>query len=281
MHTVWKGAISFGLVNIPIKLYKATETSGVPLRQLHKTCHTPIQYKKFCPQCEVDVDKDDIEKGYEFEKDSFVPVDETMLQKEKGNDTSKTADIQQFVSLKDIDPIYFDASYFIGPDASGQKPYALLFEALKATSKAGIAIITIRQKEHLALIRSYDAGLLMETMHFPEAIRSVDSVPNMPKKVDIQPKEQKTAEALIDQLSTTWNPEEYSNTAEEALLDRIAKQASAIKAPSKASTKGSSMDDLMKTLQASIDQSKPAKQKQKKQRTSEKVTKDKGSKKAK
>src|SRR5690625_53056 len=156
MHTMWKGTISFGLVNIPVKLHSATEDKDVKLRNLHKECHSPIKYEKVCPVCDKEVEQDDIVKGYEYTKNKFVVLEEEDLQALKEENEDKSVEIVDFVKLEEIDPIYFNRSYYLSPNDGGVKAYALLREALNDTGKIGVAKITIRSKEHLAVLRVYN-----------------------------------------------------------------------------------------------------------------------------
>ena len=152
MHTVWKGSISFGLVNIPIKLHAATENKDIKLRQLHKECNSPINYQKVCPICDKEVKSEDIVKAYEYSKNKFVTLDEEELENLRKENEEKAVEIIEFVKLEEIDPIYFERSYFMAPDSGGGKAYALLRKALSDSGKIGVAKIIIRSKEQLAVV---------------------------------------------------------------------------------------------------------------------------------
>jgi DNA end-binding protein Ku len=136
MHTMWKGAISFGLVNIPIKLFAATENKDIKMRYLHEKCHTPVQYEKICPSCEETVDSKEIVKGYEYEPGKFVVVEKEELEDLAGN-SDKSIEIIDFIQLEEIDPIFYNRSYFIGPGENGTKSFALLKKAMEDTNKIG------------------------------------------------------------------------------------------------------------------------------------------------
>lgn len=260
IHTMWKGTISFGLVNIPIKLHAATENKDVRLRQLHKECKTPINYLKVCPNCDAEVEPNDIVKAYEYAKNKFVELDEEELASLKKEQEDKAVEIIDFVKLQEIDPIYFDKSYYMSPGDGGGKAYTLLREALAESEKIGVAKIIIRAKEHLAVIRVYKNTLLMETIHFPDEVRAVDQVPNVPEKVDVTKKEVDTALLLIDQLTTTFDPDKYEDDYRQALMEMIenkkaGKQTVTAKEKEPAA---SNVTDLMEALQASIDKTKKA-----------------------
>lgn len=261
MHTVWKGSISFGLVNIPIKLHAATENKDIKLRQLHKECHTPIQYQKICPGCQQEVKNEDIVKAYEYEKNKFVILDEEDLEKLKKENEAKAVEIIDFVQLEEIDPIYFERSYFIAPGDGGAKAYALLREALLKSGKIGVAKIIIRSKEQLAVVRVYKNTLLMETIHFPDEVRKVDDVPNTPSDQELSKKEVDTALLLIDQLTTSFDPTKYEDDYRTALMELIEEKRTGKQTvnPKEQEAPASNVTDLMSALQASIDKTKKKK----------------------
>ncbi|NLY79852.1 MAG: Ku protein [Lysinibacillus sp.] len=267
MHTVWKGSISFGLVNIPVKLHAATENKDVKLRQLHKECHSPINYRKVCPVCDIEVKNEDIVRAYEYSKNKFVVLDDEELERLKKENEEKAVEILEFVKLEEIDPIYFERSYFLSPDSGGLKAYALLRQALKDSGKIGVAKITIRSKEQLAVVRVFEDTLLMETIHFPDEVRKTADVPNIPSEEKVVKKELDTALMLIDQLTVKFEPEKYSDDYRTALLELIEqkKKGETVTAAEKDPAIPSDMTDLMSALQASLDKTKkkPATRKRK------------------
>ncbi|MFE7151903.1 non-homologous end joining protein Ku, partial [Heyndrickxia sporothermodurans] len=221
MHTIWKGSISFGLVNIPIKLHAATEDKDIKLRSLHKKCHTPIKYEKICPVCETELAMDDIVKGYEITKGKFIILDESELNELKKATEEKAVEIIDFIKIEEIDPIYFNRSYYMSPNEGGMKAYGLLRKALLETEKAGLAKIIMRSKEQLAIIRVYENTLLMETIHFPDEVRNVGDVPNVPADDQVSKKEIDTAILLIEQLTTKFEPEKYTDEYRTKLMELI------------------------------------------------------------
>ncbi|TDL31315.1 Ku protein [Jeotgalibacillus sp. S-D1] len=263
MHTVWKGSISFGLVNIPVKLHTATENKDIKLRQLHKECHAPINYKKVCSGCEKEVENDDIVKAYEYSKNKFVVLDDEELEKLKKENEDKAVEIIDFVKLEEIDPIYFEKSYFMAPDTGGSKAYSLLKKALEDSGKIGVAKIIIRSKEQLAVVRVYNDTLVMETIHFPDEVRSSKDVPNVPEDANVVKKELDTALLLIDQLTTTFEPEKYTDDYRTALMELIEQKKTGKKtvtaAERKQPTTASNVTELMAALQASVDKTKKKK----------------------
>lgn len=257
MHTMWKGSISFGLVNIPIKLYAATEDKDIKLRTLHKKCHSPIQYKKKCPNCDEEVKADEIVKGYEYVKGKYVVLTDDELKELKDEHEDKTVEIIDFVKMEDIDPIYFNRPYFLGPGENGGKAYGLLREALTKSGKIGIAEITIRSKQQLAMIRVYQNCLVMETVHYPDEVRNVKEVPSVPENVEIGEKELDTAIMLIDQLTTTFEPEKYKDDYRLALQDLIERKVNQDEGKTPIETAPrQNVVDLMSALQASIEKTK-------------------------
>ncbi|QUG41598.1 Ku protein [Psychrobacillus sp. INOP01] len=262
MHTVWKGSISFGLVNIPIKLHAATENKDIKLRQLHKECHTPISYAKVCEGCKQEVKNEDIVKAYEYSKNKFVILDEEELEKLKKENEDKAVEIIDFVKLEEIDPIYFERSYFMAPDSGGGKAYSLLREALHESGKIGVAKIMIRSKEQLAIVRVYKETLIMETIHFPDEVRSTADVPNIPAEQTVVKKELDTALMLVDQLTTEFEPEKYTDDYRTSLMELIEEKKAGnnvVTTSEKQTELPSNVTDLMSALQASLDKTKKKK----------------------
>jgi DNA end-binding protein Ku len=256
MHTMWKGAISFGLVNIPIKLYSATEDKDIKMRYLHKECHNPIKYEKVCPVCEEEVKPDEIIKGYEYEQGKFVEIDKAELD-EIVSEGNKTIEIVDFVDLKEIDPIFFNRSYYVGPNENGEKPYSLLKYAMEKSGKIGIAKITIRTKQHLAVVRVYKNGLVLETIFFPDEVRNAEHVPGLPEKMELNEKEVEMAEQLIEQLTTAFDPEKYTDNYRSQLMQLIQGKISGEEFKISKDKPKANVVDLMDALQASLNQSTP------------------------
>jgi DNA end-binding protein Ku len=255
MHTMWKGAISFGLVNIPIKLYAATEDKDIKMRYLHKECHNPIKYEKKCPVCNEEVKPEEIIKGYEYEPGKFVEIEKSELDK-LTSEANKAIEIIDFVDLKEIDPIFFNRSYYVGPNENGEKPFTLLKQAMENTGKIGLAKITIRSKQHLAVVRVYKNGLVLETIYFPDEVRNIDQVPNIPENVNIDEKEIKMAEQLIEQLTTEFEPSKYTDDYRNQLMNLIQSKITGEEVTVVKDKPKANVVDLMDALQASLDQSK-------------------------
>ena len=275
MHTMWKGTISFGLVNIPVKLHSATENKDIPLKNLHKECQSPIKYEKVCPACDKEVTNDDIVKGFEYTTNKFVILEDEDLQSIRDEKQEKSVEIMDFIDLKEIDPIYFDRTYFLSPNEGGGKAYTLLREALKETKKIGLAKITIRSKEHLAVVRFYENTLVMETIHWPDEVRDYKDVPNVPEETELVEKELETAKLLIEQLTTAFEPTKYKDEYRSALLELIEqkKQGKEV-ATAKEPKKKDNVTDLMEALEKSLKKTakKPTAKKQTRKRKTAKKT---------
>lgn len=260
MHTVWKGSISFGLVNIPVKLFSAVEDRDIKFRQFHKECKSPIKYKKVA-ECDDDVTNDEIIKVYESPNGRFIEITEDEIKKLKEEQEQKQVAIIDFVKLTEIDPIYYDKTYYIGADSGGSKPYALLSEILKKSKKIGIAKITIRSKERLAAIRPHKNMLLIETLHFPDEVRDAKDAPiGVSNQTTVSEKEFEIGMMLIEQLTTTFDPTKYTDTyrtALEKLIQEKMEKNEYISTPDKpADDERNNVVDLMTALQASIDKTK-------------------------
>ncbi|GGD01203.1 non-homologous end joining protein Ku [Pontibacillus salipaludis] len=271
MHTMWKGTISFGLVNIPVKLHSATENKDISLRQLHEECKSPIEYERTCPVCEREVEKEEIVKAYEYAKNKFVVLDDEELEELRKEQTDKAVEIMDFVKLSDIDPIYFEKSYYLSPDEGGTKAYSLLRQTLLDTEKIGVAKIIIRSKEQLAMVRVYENTLVMETIHYPDEVRDVKEVPNVPEETELGKKELETAKTLVEQLTSDFDPEQYKDDYRQALLDLIeAKKNNEDISTAEPKPTPDNVTDLMEALEKSLDKNQ---KKTKKKATKKKSTK--------
>lgn len=254
MHTVWKGAISFGLVHVPVKMFTATEDKDIHLRYIHKPCGTPIAYTRSCPHCQREAEWEEITRGYEYEKGRFVLFEADELDAIKPENT-RTIQILDFVDLTEIDPIYFQKAYYLSPDQAGAGAYNLLLEAMRQSGKIGIAKIAIRSKSSLAAIRAVENCICMETMFYPDEIRSLQLVPNLPAQTAVNERELNMAKMLIDQLSAAFDPEKYTDdyriALQEAIQRKIAgKGVDVVTAPAAERT---NVIDLMAALQASLE----------------------------
>lgn len=252
MRAMWKGAISFGLVNIPIKMYSAVESKSIKFRQLHKECMNPIKYEKKCPVCNKELEEEDIVRGYEYEKGKFVVIEDKDLEKIP-DETSKAIEIIDFVNLEEIDPIFFDRSYYLSPEGTGNKAYILLRKAMEETGKIAIARIVIRSKQNLACVRLYnEEHLIMETMFFPEEVRDIKELPPAPE-AKLHENEVKMAVQLISSLSEEFNPEKYTDEYRKALMELIQSKITGEEVAVPIYKDKGKVIDLMEALRASIE----------------------------
>jgi len=252
VRTLWKGAVSFGLVNIPIKMYVATERKDIKFNYLHKECMSPIQYRKYCPNCNREIASEEIVRGYEYQKGNFVVINEEDLERIPLEST-KTIDILDFVDLAQVDPIYFDKTYYLEPSQGGEKAYTLLIEAMTQTSKVAIAKVIIRSKQTLAALRVKDQVLLMETIFWPDEIRSPSALDLGVDRVKLHDNEIKMAVSLIENLSTDFEPTKYQDEHRQALWELIESKivGKEVVAAAPAADRGNVVD-LMEALKASV-----------------------------
>ncbi|MCY9510544.1 Ku protein [Paenibacillus larvae] len=257
MHTLWKGAISFGLVHVPVKMFSATEAKDISMRYLHRRCNTPLSYVRKCSTCETEVEWAEIVKGYEYEPGRFVLFEKDELEKIAG-EVNKEIKILDFVNLTDIDPIYFQKTYYLSPGDTGAGAYNLLLESMRQSGKIGIAKVSIRSKSSLAAIRVIENCIAMETIFYPDEIRPIQQVPNLPEAVSVNDKELEMAKMLIEQLSTPFDPEKYNDDYRHALMDAIQQKVSGQEIQAAPEQPKTNVIDLMSALQASLEAVKPA-----------------------
>ncbi|GAV24909.1 Ku protein [Carboxydothermus islandicus] len=223
MRPIWKGFIAFGLVSIPVKLYPATESKSITFSLIHQNCGGPIHYKKYCNTCNREVSPEEIIKGYEFSRGQFVTFTEEELEalpKLKG----RKIEILDFVNLAEVDPIYLQKSYYLTPSEGGEKPYALLMQALKDSKKIAIAKMVLRTKENIAMVRVFKEKVLtVSTIFYPDEIRKFE-IMEIPEAIPVEERELSLAKMLIDSLTTPFNPEKYKDTYREALMEVIEKK---------------------------------------------------------
>jgi DNA end-binding protein Ku len=275
MKALWTGAVTFGLVNIPVRLYSAVEEKSLKFHMLHEADGGRIRYQRVCSTCGKEVAWDEIVKGYEYAKDHYVQFDDDELQA-LDIDSIKAIDVVNFVPLEDIDPIYYAKTYYVVPEPSGLKAYRLLQQALEAEEMVGVAKVALRDKERLASVRLKDDMFVLETMHWPDEIRE-PVFEELERNVDVRDAEVKMARQLIQQLSSDFDPaqfsDEYRTRLEELVEQKVQGQEITVAAaPEEEPTK---VVDLMEALKASVEQAKkktPAKSTSKKKTTARRAS---------
>lgn len=249
-RSMWKGAISFGLVTIPVSVYPATEEKSLRFNQLHDEDMGRIRYRRVCAVDGEEVDFEHIVKGYEVEKDRYIVLTDEDLDAVPV-ESSRAIDIEQFVDLGEIDPILFKKSYYLVPDETGAKAYALLRTALSEESKVGIAKVSFRDKEHLAALRFKDDVFVLETMYWPDEIRAAE-FDTLDAGSKIRDNEVEMAKQLIESLTEPWNPERFKDGYREALLSIVEKKIAGEPIEVPAEAPPAKVVDLMEALKASV-----------------------------
>lgn len=264
MRAIWKGAISFGLVNIPIALYPATRTEDLKFRLLRASDHSPVNYKRVAEADGKEVPWDQIVKGYEHEKGKFVVLKDEDFQR-VDIEATQTVDITRFVNLAEVNPTFFHKPYYMEPLKGGDKAYVLLREALRASGKIAIAKVVIKTRQHLAAVKPQENGLMLELMHFATELIDVNEF-KLPATKEVSKKELQMAAALIESMSDEWKPEEYVDDYRDALEKVIEEKIEkgdkfAPKAARK--TKATNVIDLVSVLQKSLEESAGGRKKSK------------------
>ena len=248
-RTMWKGAISFGLVTIPVAVYPATEEKTLRFNQLHEQDGGRIRMKRTCSVDGEEVPYEDIVKGYEYEKDKYVVLTDDDFDAVPV-ESSRAIDIQQFVDIDEIDPTLYKKSYYLVPDETGAKAYALLREAMSQDSRVGIAKVSFRDKEHLAALRFKDDAFVLETMYWPDEIRAFET--DVDLDATVREQELQMARQLIENLTAEWNPEEFHDQYREALLQIVEAKINGQEIEAVAPEPTAKVVDLMEALKASV-----------------------------
>jgi len=255
-RAIWKGSISFGLVNIPIALYPATRREEFKFRLLRKSDLSPVSYKRVAEKDGKEVPWDQIVKGYEYEKGKYVVLKDEDFER-VDLEATQTVDIQDFVDQEEIDPIFFYKPYYLEPQKGGDKAYALLRDALKDSNKVGIAKVVIKTRQYLAGVKPEDGVLVLELMHFADELADPGKL-HVPKKTEVGKREMNMAKSLIDSMSSKWNPEKYRDDYREALMEVIEEKVEAggkeIEEKPKKAPKPTKVIDLVSVLQKSLEQ---------------------------
>ena len=223
-HSIGSGAITFGLVSIPVKLYSAASSQAVSFHLLHAKCGNRIRQQRHCPVCNEVVEREDLVKGYEFAKDRYVKLMDEEIKALEG-EASQAIEIAEFVPLAKVDPIYFEKTYYLGPDKGGEKAYRLLADAMTQAGKVALAKFVMRGKENLVLIRSAQNGLMLHTMYFADEVRNFDEIAKG-ESAKISSAETNLALRLIDELSNEeFSPENYEDEYRQRVLNLVQEKA--------------------------------------------------------
>jgi DNA end-binding protein Ku len=255
-RAIWKGSISFGLVNIPIALYPATRREELRFHLLRKSDLSPVNYKRVAEKDGKEVSWDQIVKGYEYEKGKYVVLKDEDFER-VDLEATQTVDIQDFVDQEEIDPMFFYKPYYLEPQKGGDKAYVLLRDALKDSNKVGIAKVVIKTRQYLAGVKPEDGALVLELMHFADELADPEKF-HVPKKTEVGKREMNMAKSLIDSMSSKWNPEKYKDDYREALMEVIEEKVEAggkeIEEKPKKAPKPTKIIDLVSVLQKSLEQ---------------------------
>jgi len=247
--SVWKGHITFGLISIPVRLFTAARGERISFNQLHKVCNSRLKQPLNCPTCNRTVERSEIVKGYEYEKDQYVLFTEEELDKIEPP-SAHVMEILEFVKLSEVDPLYFDASYYVGPEEGGVKAYKLLMMAMEESAYAAIAKVTMHQREHIVVIRPRAKGLTLHTMFYTNEIRATESIPT--DQVEVKDQEKKLAHQLIESLAVPFQAQKYRDEYQENVKAMIAAKLKGQQVTEVTQPHLAPVIDLMEALKKSI-----------------------------
>jgi DNA end-binding protein Ku len=251
--SVWKGHLTFGLVSFPVRLFSAARAVTVSFNQLHAADNSRIKQMIYCQAEDKPIERSEIVKGYEYEKDHYVVVDEEDIKKVAPK-TAKVMEIQEFVKADNVDAIYLESSYYMAPDEGGEKPYALLFQAMRESSYYAVAKIAMHNREHVVILRPGNKGILLHTMYYVDEIRQVDEFRT---NLDlVKPKELELAKSLIDNLAEDFQPEKYHDTYRDNLMKMIEAKIEGRKVVETPAAHVAPVIDIMEALKKSLAEKK-------------------------
>ena len=248
--TVWKGYLTFGLISVPIRLYAAARREHVSFHQVHKVCGTRIRQQLYCPHCERVVERNEIVKGYEEAPDTFIEVDPEELEK-IAPPSEHNMEILQFVRLNEVDPIYFDASYYAVPEEPGRKAYDLLVRTLQQANYAALAKLAMHQHEYVVLVRPRDNGLTLHTIYYPNELHQVAEY-GQPGQMEVRPQEVELAQRLVENLAAPFEPEKFHDEYQKKVLELVESKREGKPLHAAQPKKLAPVVDLMEALQRSL-----------------------------
>lgn len=255
MRPIWKGAISFGLVTIPVGLYTATDDLRPKFRQLRSGDHSRIKYKRVAESDGAEVPFEDIVKGYEFEKDRYVVFTDDELEAALKARSAGTVDVVQFVKAEEIDPIFYRSSYYLAPEKTGAKAYRILSRALAERGMVGLARVAIRDREYPATLRAEDGVIVMETMYWPDEIREPE-FEELTEEVEVRPEELRMAGMIIDNLTAPFDRTQWVDDSREAVEELARRKMEGQEIVSTSTPQPTGVVDLMEALKASVEATK-------------------------
>lgn len=247
--TVWKGHLTFGLISMPVRMFAAARGERISFNQLHKECHSRLKQPLFCPVCNRNVERSEIVKAYEYEKDQYVLFSEEELDKIEPP-SARVMEILEFVKLQEMDPLYFDSSYYLSPEDAGIKAYQLLMKAMEESGYGAIAKLTMHQREHIVIVRPGTRGMTLHTMFYSNEIRAAESVPT--DKVEVKDQEKKLAQQLIESLASPFQPQKYRDEYQENLRAMISAKLKGQQVTEVAQPHLAPVIDLMEALKKSL-----------------------------
>jgi len=256
MRSIWKGAISFGLLHIPVKLYPAAQESRPRFRLLHRLCHTPITYRRYCPHCQQELENEAITRGYEFSPGSFVTVEDQELEA-LPLPSAHTIRLLSFVPLAELDPLYYQKGYYVEPAEGGARAYGLLSQVLEESQRAGLARVLLRSREWLAAVASRGGLLRLHTLWEAAEIRSPQSLA-LPGEIRVEPQERALARQLVDQMTQPFQPDRFPNqwqAAFQELLERKLRGEAPVRPA--APQEEPAVSDLLAALEKSLQELEP------------------------
>ena len=251
--TVWKGYISFGLVSIPVRLYAAARAEHVEFHMVHEKCDTRIKQQLYCPTCEKVVTRAELVKGYQIQKGEFVHVTDEELKK-VAPQSSDTMEISEFIKIDEIDPLYYDTSYYAIPEAPGKKAYQLLVEVMEKSGYAALAKVGMHRREFIVVIRPRKNGLTLHTMHYPNEVRAVEGYGGKDHAA-VKPREVELAQQLVSKLAGPFKPEQYEDEYRTRVIKLVEAKAEGKQVKGEPKKKMAPVIDLMQALQKSIGKS--------------------------
>ncbi len=253
MASIWKGHLTFGLVSFPVRLFTAARGETISFNQLHKSDNSRVKQMIYCQAEDKPIPRSEIVKGYEYEKDRYVVIDDEDIKKVAPK-TAKAMEILEFVKEQDVDPVYLESSYYMGPDEGGEKPYALLFEALKDTKFCGVAKIAMHNREHIVIVRPGTTGMILHTMYYADEVKKQDEYRTDTSSVN--EKQLNLAKMLIDSLAAEFEPQKYHDTYRANLQEMIQAKVDGHRVVETPAAHIAPVIDIMEALKRSLEQKK-------------------------